>query len=441
MATRFTRLSVVSGDQQLDASLPAGRPVAEYMHTIPSMFGLAPTEPPTAWALSSPSYGPVGLDRTLDDVGVLDGDILYLGPAQDAAQPPAVDDVIAATATTIDESAPPWQGRARDVTVTCLLTVVVLAALAAVASAPADVVAGVVVLVGFGAAVVLATCLRSRGGVVLAWAALVAVPVALVRLTRSTAPDTAVPAALAATLVGVALIGLLVHRRRPLFVAGLLAAVLAAAFCATRVADIDVALLAGWATPVEVFALGVLPQLALATSGLIGLVRQAEEGDAVARAAVHRRVLAGWGLVEGTTAPLCLLAAGTAGALLWYGRPAQVALGGLLGLIFVLRSRGFTRARQVGFVLVVPVVALLVAVAATPRWAGLHGSGQRALVWAIGAVVVGLLVAAAGYLRLTEVMAARVSRLLDRIDLFAVLALVPLTLLAQNVFSWLVDRL
>lgn len=441
MATRFTRLSVVSGDQQLDASLPAARPLGEYMHTIPTLFSLAPTQPPTVWALSSPSHGTVAVEHSLDDAGVLDGDVLYLSPADAAAQPPAVDDVITAAAVTIDEHAPAWDGSARNVTITCLLSGVVLAALAAVAAVPGNILAGVLLLAGFAVAVVLAAILRGRGGIVLGWAVLVAVPVAMFRLTRHVALDTAITAGCAATLSGVALIGLLVHRRRPLFIAGALGAIFAAALCATRAGDVDIGLLAGWAAPVEVLALGVLPQLALSTSGLIGMVRQAEEGDPVERAAVTRRVIAGWGFVEGATAAIALLAAVTAGALIWYGRPGQGALGGLLALIFALRSRGFTRARQVGFVLAVPIVALLVAVAAAPRWAGIHGPGYHALIWSLGSVLVGALVAVTGYLRMSEVMAARTSRLLDRLDMFAVLTLVPLTLLAQNVFSWLIRTL
>ena len=441
MATRFTRLSVVSGDQQLDASLPAGRPLAEYLHTIPTLFNLPPTQPPTVWALSSPAHGTVSVEHSLDDAGVLDGDVLYLSPADAAALAPVVDDVIASVATTIDEKSPPWEGVARDTAVTCLLAGIALAALAGLAAIPDNILAGVLVLAGFVAVVALAALLRARGGIVLAWAALVAVPVGMVRLTGSLALDTAVSADIAVTMIGVALIGLLVHRRRALVIFGLLSAVFAALVCASRAIDVDVRLLAGWAAPVEVLALGVLPQLALSTSGLIGMVRQAEAGDPVERAAVTRRALAGWSFVEGATAALVLVAAATCGALIWFGRPAQVALGALLALIFALRSRGFTRARQVGLVLAVPVFAALVGVAVAPLRADIAGPGYRALSWALGAMIVGGLVAACGYLRLGEVMAARTSRLLDRVDMFAVLALVPLTLLAENVFSWLIRTL
>ena len=51
------------------------------------------------------------------------------------------------------------------------------------------------------------------------------------------------------------------------------------------------------------------------------------------------------------------------------------------------------------------------------------------------------LVATAGYARLRDVGAARLTRVLDLLDALAVLALVPVVLLAQNVFGWLAHQM
>jgi hypothetical protein len=55
-------------------------------------------------------------------------------------------------------------------------------------------------------------------------------------------------------------------------------------------------------------------------------------------------------------------------------------------------------------------------------------------------LVVALVVGCAGYLRVGVVQAARLSRLFDRADGLALLAVVPTLLWAQNVFSWLIGR-
>jgi hypothetical protein len=46
-----------------------------------------------------------------------------------------------------------------------------------------------------------------------------------------------------------------------------------------------------------------------------------------------------------------------------------------------------------------------------------------------------------GYIRLNAPNAARLTRLLDFLDTVAIVALIPVVLLAQHVFGWLASRL
>jgi type VII secretion integral membrane protein EccD len=439
MATRFTRLSVVADNQQLDASLPATRPIAEFLGQVPGMLGLPAGDEPTAWSLSSPSRGAIALDRSLDEAGVLDGEVLYLTPLTDSARPPTVEDVVATVSETVDSTARPWTGAARDTTITCLLAVVGLGLVAAAASAP-NVRTGAVLLVGLAAAgIAVATVLRRRGGVVLAWTvAPLALAVAFARI--SVGVDVRATAAVAGVACGVAAVGQALHRSWALAIAGVGVAVAAGSTAIALHAGAGSSALAAWAAPVEVLLIGLIPQLALATARLVPLVREAETAEPVSRRSVLERVGLGTAMVDGLSAVLAVVAGASSAVLIVAGKPAQAALGGLLGLIFLLRSRAFTPARPVGFLLAVPTIALMASAGALPYWLDITSPASRSASWTLALVVVAAVVAGCGYLRLGEVAAARLSQLLDRIDLLAVLALLPLTLLAQDVFGWLSNR-
>lgn len=440
MSTRFTRLSVVADERQLDASLPAGRPIAEFLADLPRLLALPVTAPPTMWALSSPAHGSIPLERSLDEAGVVDGDVLYLSPAVDAAESPVVDDVIGAATSIVEEDGAPWDGPARAVVVTCLLAGVAAAATAALVFLPDATVSGTALLAAAVVAVAVATGLRARTGFILGW---VAPPVAaggMYRVLAGVDPDARSCAATAAGALAVAALGLAVHRNRALAIAGGTVAVVAGATSGALLAGVTARALAAWSCPALVLVLGVLPQVALFSSGLVGLVRRAEARDPVERAAVERAVRTGGAVVDGATAAVAVTGAAAAATLVYAGRPVQAGLGGLLALLFLLRSRGFTQARQVGLLLGVAVTAALAAAAALPDWLDVSSDAQRATYWALGAAVVGVLVATVGLVRTGEVAAARLSRVWDQLDLLAMLALVPLVLLAQGVFGWLIDK-
>jgi len=441
MATRFTRLSIVAGDRQLDASLPSSRPVAELIPELPLMFGLPHTTPPTVWALSTSRSGTLAGERTLADAGVLDGDVVYLSSAGAAAESPVVDDVLTALSTAVDDHARPWAGAARDWVITCLLAAIAVTLTAALAAVPNPRLSGALLLAAFAASTGGAVALRGRGGLVLGWAGLPAVPAGLFRLTDGSDLDVRLVAAVSAGLAGVAAVAYAARHARAVVVAGLLGGVLAAGAAGVLAAGADGSSIAAWASLGIVLALGVLPQLALVTSGLLGLVRQAEAGNPARREAVSRSLASGRATIDGAVAALGLVGSAAVGSLIWAGRPAQAWLGALVALIFLLRSRSVSQAPLVAFLLAVPVTALIATAASLPHWAHVHSSATRAAYWSLGTLAIAFLVALAGYTRLPEVTSARLSRLWDRVDLLAVLALVPIVLLAQNVLGWLADKL
>src|SRR5215467_8790250 len=288
MATRFTRLSVVAGEQQLDASLPSARPVAEFLADLPALFSLPPTVPPQAWALSTPRHGPISPERCLDEVGVLDGDVLYLSTATEAAESPFVEDVINAIADTVDARRPPWRDEHRDRVVTYLLAGVSLAFAAALYTVPDRFIASALLVVaGFGAAG-LGHYLVPRGGAAIEWTVPVFAVLTSVRLSEGQHPATRVMAAASAALVGLGVTAL-VRRRQALVVAGGFGAVLAGLVGLLLSWGVHGPSIAAWSSPGLVLALGLLPQAALAASGLVGMVRRGEDEGPVARAELAAR--------------------------------------------------------------------------------------------------------------------------------------------------------
>jgi type VII secretion integral membrane protein EccD len=444
MTTRFTRLSIVSGEEQLDLSLPATRPVAEYLSDLPAMFSISSQPTPDEWALSASRHGELRADLSLDDAGVLDGDLLYLTARAAAPRPPIIDDALAAITTTVDAAAPVWEGRARDWATSALLAGLVVPLTAAMVTLRSASASGVLLVAGFVLTAVAARMLSSRGGVLLAWTGLACVPAAAGRMLAAHALGAGVQlvGVAAATLLGLLVVGW--SARLPPAVAGsgvVTGALLGAADLITA-AGVRGSSLAAWASIGLVILLAVIPHVSLGASGLLRVVRDAEAGAGGVSGTVLDRTIA----TTRTTLDTLAVSVGTVAAsavttLIVAGRPAQAWLGGLVAAIFLLRSRGFSQVLHVGFVLVVPLAGAVAAAFAAPRWIGVASSPNSAAVTAVGVLAVIFVTASAGYLRLPEVPAARLSRLLDQVEVLAVVALIPLVLVAQDVFGRLAHRL
>jgi type VII secretion integral membrane protein EccD len=431
MATRFTRLSVVAGSQQLDTSLPASRPVAEFISDLPLLLSLAPTDPPTAWALSAPRYGSIPPERSLDEAGVLDGDVLYLSPRTEAAESPVVDDVIQGIADTVDRGTSPWARPSRDRVTSSLLAVVFLALTATLTVLPQPRTAGLVLIGTFAVAVGVRMALRHRGGWLIGWAGWPALVIGTFLAVHQADLDVRCTLGLTAGLLGLAVLAAVDHGMRAVMVAGVVGGVLfglASALLAAGVSDLA---LAAWSAPALVLVLGVTAQLAVSMAGLPGLARQAEAVGAVPRRDLSRAVHVGLTNLDGTIAATGLAGAAAAATLLFSDHTPYAFLGGLLGIAFLLRSRGFSSAYQVGFLLVVPLTALVAAALALPGWAQLSDPESRGALRGAALAVVAILVGIAGHVRLPDVAAAQFARLWDILDMVAVIGVVPMVLLAQ----------
>ncbi len=423
MGTRFTRVTVVGDRRQIDISLPSDAPLAEQLPMVLRLLSVPSSPVPVRWVLSTPELGSIPRDRSLDEAGILDGMVLHLTEAAAAPAPPFVDDVENAVADEVVRIAPAWTGEPRRSGVGWLLAGVLLAAVtvASTATGPASWLgAGAAGLVGLGIGAMVAPA----GGLAVA---LVAVPAAAsITLTAgAAAPDYL----LAFTLAAAALVLVGLVRRNPgLMAAGIASTALGLGGWICDRLDIPGYRTAGLVLLGAVIAVGSAGQFALGGAGLVNLMVSDERGEKVPRAAVTSAVRRGqaiatgvvWaGSVAGAAACWVLLAAGGPETGTWIAP----ALGGLGGLIFLLRSRMFTRARQVGPMLAVGVSVAIGAAVRTPDWLRLDSGGAAATLGVLA--LTAAVVAGAGFSALTEVPRARMRRVWERLEALAVLALVP----------------
>ncbi|MEV7331044.1 type VII secretion integral membrane protein EccD [Micromonospora sp. NPDC093244] len=437
MATRFTRVTVVAGGRSLDISLPAARPVLEFVPQMCELLSLAP-EAAGRWQLSTVGSGGLDPRRSLDEAGIIDAETLYLTPPEQAALPPLVDDVVDEVRTELDGDGSEWRDSARMTGSAALAGVVVLTTTYALATMPVPVAVAPALLFTVAAlAALVGRVLGAPAGTLLMAAAVPAWLVAGVMLARAAGwPESAwfTTGALGAG-VGAALFALVGERWYGVAAGGFAVTVLGGLGTALLAAGLDPQQVAAVGSVVVVFAVGLAPQLALGSAGLVDLLRRQEESQWVGRHLVAAAVRRGQSVLSGVVVGVALAATAACVVLLTGPAGVGVVLGGVLALVFALRSRVFTRTGQVLPMLVPPVTAATVGVLGGVR---LTGADEAVTAWltVAGALVVAAVVLGAGRPRLDDVGAARLRQLFDLAEVLAVVSLAPLVIAVFGGFAW-----
>ncbi len=438
------RLTVVGTRRRLDLAVPDDVAIVSLMGDLIAL--LDEPEPglsPRTWTLARLGHDPLPPGRSLRDLGVVDGEVLYLRDRHRAQAPSRVEDVIEAVQDDVEAADDLWSPRWRAL---LSLTTAFLASAALGAylltAAPDD--QGLIAVAGgLAAALLLAGRVLHRlgrdlpasGAVLASW------PVAA-------ATGAAVPAAAdLATAVASGTVALAV-----VITLG------AAAVPPVRPPALGVApgllLLAGWAgcvqlgTPMTptggavallaVLLVGLLPRLAVGAGGLAVLddvalagspVDAARVSDAVGRS--HRTLT--WSLVS-----VCAVALAALCDLAWERTGWSLAAGGVLALALLLRARGFLRAPQVLTVVTAGVFGAGV-VAAGILEATVDAADRPAVgIAGLAGLVALLVVLSAGRLRPSA--AARTRRLLDLAERLAVMAAVPVVAGLLGLYASVVER-
>ena len=455
-APTYARVTLLVTGRRIDVALPVDVTLAEL---VPMVLELARLpgggQPPVPWRISGVTGGPLPPDATLDELGVLHGDLLRLGPDTPPPPPPVFDDAVDALAAVAATGDPRDPHRTTVIAVPC----VVLAAAALLGIGSKDPITGslaptTILLAALGAAgalVAAAVLTRVPGGTsaearrraAAKVAAHSAVPLATVA-GWSALPGPPGPARLlvaaaaggAAAALGQVAVRLVV----PALVAAMVLATLVAATTAAGLwSPLGVSALAALAGAVALCTGPVVPRVAVRlgglsrpvvpvdTAGLVAadtgpdLLSPAELSDRAARARGHLAGLCGGCAVAAAVAAPVAAQSG------WAGRTfAAVVVAALL-----LRGRGFADPGLAAVHLAAGVMAGVALVGVVTRAA--DAAGQL-----LGALVL-LLAAAAGTAALARAPAASpvARRAVDLLDGVLTATAVPLALAAAGVFTLL----
>lgn len=422
---------LTEGDQ-LDVSLPTGRPVVELMPEVLDLLGADPGIDPAVWTLSTVRAGTLDPLSTLGETDVLDGSTVYLTRETDTAAPPFVDDVLAEMTRVVDRDAAVWSGRPRamGLSVTAVLILTVIASLMALGG-------------GFGAAawlVVAVACLGAGWCAqpvrdIVPWAAVPVTAAAVWAPMESVATSWRVAFTLTAAATAFSLAAVVARRLRPWAVVGVAVAVVLAVSGAAFVVGANPVAWCAWTTLIVVIGVMVIPRFAVNTSGILLYLRRAESMEMVARDDVHRAVRRGRQTIDAAVWTLAVVATAQMVVLAAAGVWEQGLLGALLAVVVWLRSRSFAHARHAGVLVAAAIIGSVAAALRVPDWA--HWDGTATTVWCV-AVSLALLVVviAATTVRPDEVTQAQIRSVVDAVDVPLTLAFVPVLVFAQGIYPY-----
>lgn len=435
----FCRLTVHAPRQRVDVALPSDVPVAELVPMVLELVG----EPgrgvaPRPWRLSGIAGGPLPAAATLGELGVLDGELLRLGPALPVPAAPVFDDPVDAVAAGAASG-----GRGHRFEAGAVLAVAVAAAVLLGAGGPGSVPAALLAGAGAVAAVTGAGRLAQAGepglapgvglaGVVLAAAAGWAV------VPGPAGPVPLMAGAVAAGIAAAAAQLLLRVVAPALVAAGGVAIVGAGAAIAVQLGATPVAAATG-AAALAVVAGPVLPRAAIRLAGLPRPVVPADEteltgddpplppAELAERADLARGYLAGLVGAAGVLSGAGALVAAAAGG--WAGP----AFAGVTAAVLLLRARSYADAAPARTAL---AIGLMTAVGLAVTLAG-PGSPLSLAACAVLLVGAGVGVAAlADTARgLRPELSPVLRRTVDWVEGVLVAAAVPVALAAMDLFQ------
>jgi type VII secretion integral membrane protein EccD len=447
---KFCRIGVAGPRGRVDLAVPFGIPLARLLTALLRHVGEQVGQDGGAshggWVVRGGDGARLDAARSLRDLGVREGDLLFLTHGADADLPPRYDDVVEIIG---DAGGDGWTRHHTRLVSAVLAGIATLAIVLAVAGAPGALpgVLGLVtaaLLCGVGGLLSRAFGDITAGGVTVALAA----PVAAVAAAKLLGPGVQAGHLLlaAAVLAAVAALGsVLVGGADGLFAALLVAALLGVVGVvpalawhvdAVRCAAVAASLALGLVTFLPPVALGLarVPSAQLASTAeelaaITGELDFAHLKDKVDRARV---LLAG--LLTGVHAAIVvgvivLLAAGGT----W---PLVLAL--VLTTLVLLRTRLFRHARLAAVPWVAAAIVLLAAAGIlTTRHAGDAGVllGTVAPVALAVAVAAGGVALASGRFRTDP----RLARTLDVVETVLLLATIPLILAVWHIYSAVLD--
>lgn len=444
------RVTVVTPDARADVALPLQATFAELVPQLLRLSNarLQPGSESSGWMLTKLGGAQVTPHQTVSAAGLSDGDILYLSPRDGQAPLMMFDDVVDAIASATQLSPGAWQPRAaRLVSIAAggatLLGAILLlfAYLSGRAAAPAVgmaatlllLVAGTALSRGYRDADAGAMC-ATVGAVAAAMAGMSALAPHHVWAVGARPLALGLAAVAAYAVLAVTLVG----EWNPWF--GSLALSAGLGTVTTAVVSLTGVTPAGAAAVLAVLATALTPAAPMIAMRLARLpmpevptdIESFRESDAPALGPnVLSQTAAAQRILAGLLGALGLVVIGSVVVLLRGDRPYQAALAGLLGLVWLLRSRSYASTAQ----RVVLLAAGLLSLALLGAWLA---AGHHRDMLAAGAAAL----AVAGLAGLAYARRAAKgrrspywSRAMDAAEFLGILALLPVAGLVLNVFQ------
>ncbi|MFC6149454.1 MULTISPECIES: type VII secretion integral membrane protein EccD [Mumia] len=448
MLTAYSRVTVVTDERRVDLALPSALPLADVVAQVVRYCG--PGEGSQAGVqLARVGGAPLGLGQTLEEAGVLDGDVLELRPRSSSVEPATVEDVRDAVEDATESAGAAWSPET-TLTFWIVSTAVALGVLAVWCAgllepyAPGWEIPPTGTRAGAGIAT--ATALACLAG----WAARAAAPwsvrpVLVVALAWAWIGGSAlgawsdwsaeVTSVVAFGLVAAAAVGAraMTPRATPYAAFGVVLLVVAAAFAITAAFDIDALQTLRVVIVLVLLAVGVAPRVSLSVGGLAGADYRVRHVGTMSREAIAARYRESNGLLVGSLSAIALIV-GVGGIVLtftdnrWDRWLALVA-----GLLALSRSRVFSRvAHMIGL----RVAGVVVVAAQLVR----EVAELDATAWLIVVVLgVGALAVALASMPVSSITRARNKRLLNLAELILVIQAIVLACGAIGLFDRLSD--
>jgi type VII secretion integral membrane protein EccD len=425
---RLTRVTMVGPRQRVDLVLPSEEPVGVLLPELVAMMGRSPADDPRAYQISLLGGRVLEPNANLRGAGVTDGTLLRLDPLTDAPPAPIVHDVSDEVADDLSRRRGRWGDRPRRWTATATVT-----AAAAMAAGLAGGVIPAVLLVVTGAVMLVAATVIGVLGARAIGVALVLAGAATDLVALGFWPM-GWPAHAALWTLTIALAGLALGIAAGQLRAGVLAAGtvlgLLGLWTLLFALGLSVGRVSAVMAVVSVGMLGLLPRLAMMTSGLTRLDDRQSNDEPVPRAAAMSIVDAAHRGLALASVPVAVSGALAGWSLAQAGSAWTVAMACLVGIALLLRFRAFPLTAEVVSMV---AAALVVTAGLIEYWM----RAAPALWWA--GVACALVVAVLGLVALgydaPPHVRARARQIADRAEGLAVVALVPVAVGVFDVYT------
>lgn len=429
----LTKITVVGRSRRATLVVPADEPLGAHIAEIARLL-----EQPSARPALATSYGEQ-LDLALApvDQGVLDGTVLRLLEVAQLPAPPEVTDVTDRVAELRDAAPRVWDDR--HALVAAAIALGVLGAAAGLTlSALVDGWAAAVLLVVSTVAATVAALGRRRATSTLLLGAALGATVPAGGWLATAAADIAPPTltGTAALVVGLAWLVIaagigLGQRSTAATLGAVVGILLTAAVVTPPLFGVGIAQTAGVVAALGVLVLGLLPPLAVATSGLASLDDEVIAGSLPGRERVAASLAEAFRVTGWAVVAVAVWLGPAVAVLLTSGELWPMLLGGAVALVAMLRTRVLPMAVPAWALWIAAFGGVAVGIATAP---GIPDGARLAL-----AAAAAIAVAALALVRPSVQTRIRLRRLGDVIETLAAVGIVPFLLGAFGVYGFLLE--